>query len=61
MIQYLMRVRLLNGSFTEVPIHAKSPEMAIAILESKFGLGTCMWAIDMTYLKDDDWVKSSEG
>jgi hypothetical protein len=54
MIQYLMRVRLINGSFTEVPIHAKSPEMAIAILESQFGPGTYMGTIDTTYLKDDD-------
>ena len=49
-----MRVRLINGSFTEVPIHAKSPGMAIAILESQFGPGTYMGTIDTTYLKEDD-------
>lgn len=54
MFQFIMRVRLINGSFAEVPIHAISSGMAITILESQFGPGTYMGTIDTNYIDNSD-------
>lgn len=40
MSDYVLRVRLPNGSFTEVTIRARSPGFARQIAESQYGPGS---------------------
>ena len=42
---YILRVRLNNGSFTEMPFTAYSAGLAIQICESQFGAGSFLGVI----------------
>ena len=45
MKEYIIRVKLNNGTFTDMPFRAISLGQAIAIVESQFGKGTFMGCI----------------
>ena len=42
MTEYILRVRLPNGSFTEVSIRARSPGYAKQLAEAQYGAGSFM-------------------
>jgi hypothetical protein len=50
MYEYILRVRLQNGSFTEMPFRAISLGFAIQIAESQFGKGNYLGVIRESYV-----------
>ena len=52
MYEFILRVRLINGSFADMPFRAISLGMAINIVESQFGKGSFLGCINQTQL---DW------
>lgn len=50
MMEYILRIRLHNGSFADLPFRALSFGMAVQIAESQFGRGSFMGCISETYL-----------
>lgn len=50
MYEYIIRVRLKNGSFTDMPFRAISVGFAIQIVESQFGSGSFLGVIKETYI-----------
>jgi hypothetical protein len=50
MMEYILRIRLHNGSFADLPFRALSFGIAVQIAESQFGRGSFMGCISETYL-----------
>lgn len=50
--KYLIRVRLQNGSFVDIPFYAKGAYQAQMIAESQYGPESFMGVIDTTYVGD---------
>lgn len=50
MKEYIVRVRIQNGSFTEIAIRANSVGNAISIAESQYGSGSYMGIISESYV-----------
>ena len=50
--KFIVRVRLQNGSFVEIPFYAKSSYQAQMMVESQYGPGSFMGCIDTDYVGD---------
>ena len=50
MKEYIVRVRLQNGSFTDIPVRTISVGYAISIVESQYGKGSYMGIISESYV-----------
>ena len=50
MREYVMRVRLNNGSWTEVTIRANGIGTAISMIESQYGSGSYMGILGESYV-----------
>ena len=48
--KFIVRVRLQNGSFVEIPFYAKSSYQAQMMVESQYGPGSFMGCIDTDYV-----------
>ena len=50
MKEFIVRVRLQNGSFTDIPVRAIAIGIAINMVESQYGKGTYMGTISESYV-----------
>jgi hypothetical protein len=50
MLDYILRIRLKNGSFADLPFRAPSFGVAVQIAESQYGAGCFMGCLSETYV-----------